>query len=58
MSMPVWTDGPPVPDDVELRKEGDLAALVLKGTRSALGFVPSRVDNLSPLIERLRQFGE
>jgi hypothetical protein len=58
MTLPVWTDGPAVPEDVELRRSADLAAIVLRGTRAAIGFVPSRVEDLVPLIERLRAQGE
>jgi hypothetical protein len=58
MTMPVWTDGPSVPEDVELRRDGDLAAIVIRGTRAVIGFVPSRVEDLGPLIERLRAQGE
>jgi hypothetical protein len=58
MTMPIWLGGPEVPEDIELRRNGDLAALVLRGTRAALGFVPSRVEDIGPLIERLRASGE
>jgi hypothetical protein len=58
MTLPVWIDGPSVPDDVELRRNGDLAAIIIRGTRAAIGFVPSRVEDLVPLIERLRAQGE
>lgn len=57
LTMPVWLDsGFDVPEDVELRREGDLAALHLLGTSKVLGFVPSRVnkDALPGLVLRLR----
>lgn len=57
MTLPYWTDsGWDLPDDVELRRDGDLAAICLKGTTKVLGFVPSRFEagNLPGLIERLR----
>lgn len=57
MTMPLWTDsGLEVPDEVELRRDGDLAAIVLKGTSKVVGFVPSRFDReaLPALIERLK----
>lgn len=56
LSLPLWSDsGMELPDGVELRKAGDLAALHLIGTTKVLGFVPSRFDkaNLPALLERL-----
>lgn len=57
MSMPLWIDsGFAVPPDVELRKDGDLAALHLVDSTKVLGFVPSKFDpaKLAALIARLR----
>lgn len=55
--MPLWADsGLEIPEDIELRRDGDLAALCLIGTTKVLGFIPSRFDKtaLPELIERLR----
>lgn len=58
LSMPLWGEsGLDLPSDVEVRREGDLAALHLIGTSKVLGFVPSRFDKsaLPALLERLRE---
>lgn len=55
--MPIWADsGLEIPEGIELRRDGDLAAICLTGTSKVLGFVPSRFDvtNLPELINRLR----
>ena len=56
MSMPIWEDsGLALPEGFEVRRSGDLAALIRIGTDKVVGFVPSRFDkvNLPALLERL-----
>ncbi len=61
MSMPRWDDCPyELPEDVEVRRDGDLAAFVILGTDKALGFNPELLDqaNIPALLERLRRDGK
>lgn len=45
MTLPLWPDPPfEVPEGLECRKGGDLAALIRVGTDRCVGFVPSRFD--------------
>lgn len=56
LSMPLWADsGLELPESVEVRRKGDLAALCLKNTTQVVGFVPSRFDRtaIASLLSRL-----
>lgn len=57
MTLPPWLDFPfPLPEEVEVRSDGDLAALHLLGTDRVVGFKAKSIteENLTILLERLK----